>query len=93
LAIYDHYLYVYVNPVPLINHDVVVTFSAVAIPFAAKVRLPVVPGPANLIVSLQAIVTVPAPLPFTKVSAVPRGYGTDPFAGIVKVLGVVSADG
>lgn len=84
----------YVNPVPLIIHSVEVILSAVAIPFAANVLLPVVPAPANRIVSdVIAIVTVPAPFWLTNVMAVPIGYGTLALESIVNVLAVVSALG
>ncbi len=63
---------IYVSPVPEIIHDVVAIFSAVAMPFAARVRDPVVPVPANVMVSdVMAIVTVLIWL--TKVMAVPTG--------------------
>ena len=62
------------------------TLTAVAIPCAANVREPVVPAPANLIVSVvMAIVTVVALGPAINVIAVPIGYGTDELAGIVIV--------
>jgi hypothetical protein len=48
-----------VSPVPLITQPVDDTFSAVAIPLAANVLLPVVPAPAKVSVSdVIAIVTV-----------------------------------
>jgi hypothetical protein len=66
----------------------------VAEPFAARVREPVVPSGDKRIVSVViAIVTTPAPFWLMKVMAVPTGYATELFAGIVKVLAVVSADG
>ena len=68
--------------------------TAVATPFAASVRDPVVPAPARLMVSVViAIVSAPAPLSLTKVSVVPIGYGTLLFAGIVHVRAVVSVGG
>lgn len=63
---------VHVSPVPLMIHSVEATLSAVAMPFAASVRVPVVPAPASLMVSVViAILRAPAPLPFLKVTAVP----------------------
>ena len=71
-----------------------VTFIAVATQFDAKVREPVVPAPASTRVSVvMEIVIVPAEVSFTKVSAVPIGYATELFEGIVNVLAVVSAEG
>ena len=82
------------SPVPLIIHSVEVILIAVATPFAASVREPVVPAPARRIVSVvMAIVTVPAPFWLMNVNAVPIGYATVPFAGIVNVRAVVSAEG
>src|SRR5258708_5769909 len=51
-----------VRPVPEIIHSVDVTWIAVAMPFAAKVRLPVVPSPASRIVSevIAIVMTPPA---------------------------------
>lgn len=67
---------------------------AVAIPLAAKVRLPVVPVPAKTSVSLvMEIVIVPAEVSLTNVMAVPIGNATLEFAGIVHVRAVVSALG
>lgn len=61
-------------------------------PLAASVREPVVPAPINVMVSVVIeMVTVLTSL--TKVTAVPIGYATDPFAGIVNVLLFVSATG
>ena len=65
--------------------DVLVIFSAVAIPNGASVREPVVPGPARINVSdVIAMVTV-APVAATNEIAVPTGKATDAFAGIVIV--------
>jgi hypothetical protein len=59
-------------PLPDISHVVEVSFTAVATPYAARVRDPVVPGPAKYIVSVViAIVTVL--IMFTKVITVPTG--------------------
>lgn len=77
---------------PLMIHLVDVILRAVAMPLAASVREPVVPAPINVMVSVViAIVTVLTSL--TKVIAVPTGYATLPFAGIVNVLLLVSAAG
>jgi hypothetical protein len=66
----------------------------VAEPFAARVREPVVPAGDKYIVSdAIAIVTTPAPFWLINVIAVPMGKATVEFAGIVKILAVVSADG
>ena len=67
---------------------------AVAMLLAANVLLPVDPVPAAIKVSdVIAIVTVPAPVSFTNPIAVPTGNATLELAGIVKVLGVISALG
>lgn len=72
----------------------VVFFTAVTMPFAAKVREPVVPSPAQRKVSdVIAIVIAPALLSLMKVIAVPTGKGTLAFAGIVQIRAVVSALG
>ena len=79
---------------PEIIHSVDAILIAVAIPFAANVRLPVVPAPAKRIVSdVMAIVMTPAPFWLINVTAVPMGNATLELAGIVQVLAVVSADG
>lgn len=79
---------------PDIIHLVLVTFVAVAIQLAVNVRLPVVPAPDSTRVSVVIdIVIVPAEVSFMNVIAVPIGYATELFAGIVHVLAVVSADG
>ena len=84
----------YVRFVQEIIHLVLVTFIAVAIPFAVSVLLPVVPAPASTSVSVViAMVSVQALVSFTNVTAVPIGYATEPFAGIVQVRAVVSAEG
>lgn len=80
--------------VPLIIQRVLVTLIAVATQLAVSVRDPVVPAPANTRVSVVIeIVIVPAEVSFTKVTAVPIGKATDPFAGIVHIRAVVSAEG
>lgn len=59
-----------------------------------SVRDPVLPSPARTRVSVVIeIVRVPALVSFINVIAVPIGKATDPFAGIVQILAVVSADG
>ena len=65
-----------------------------AIQLAARLRLHVEPATARTIVSdVIAIVITHAELSFTNVRAVPIGYATDAFAGIVQVLTEVSAEG
>lgn len=72
--------------------EVDVTLTADAIPFAAKVLDPVVPGPAKINVSVViAIVTVL--MRFTKVTTVPTGYATLELAGIVNVRALLSEEG
>lgn len=67
---------------------------AVAIPFAASVRVPAVPAPASLIVSdVIRMLIVPAAFWFTNVNTVPTGYATLALAGMVKFRAVVSAAG
>lgn len=79
---------------PLIIHRVLVTFRIVATPFATSVLLPVDPDHAITRVSVViAIVRVHAEVSFTIVMADPIGNATEEFAGMVKVLGVVSAEG
>ena len=61
-------------------------------PYAAKVLLPVEPSPARYMVSVvMAIVTVFIRL--IKVMAVPTGYATLAFAGIVNVRALLSEIG
>ena len=75
-------------------HSVLVTFTAVAEPFAASVLEPVVPAGDSRIVSVViAIVMTPAPFWLMNVIAVPMGKATEPLAGMVKVRAVVSAEG
>jgi len=67
-------------------HVVAATLTAVAIPFAANVLVPVEVPPANLITSdAIAMSTVVALDPAINVRVVPIGYATDAFAGIVIV--------
>lgn len=71
-----------------------VTFIAVATQLAVRVLDQVVPAPASTRVSVVIEMVIVHPLvSFTKVTAVPIGNATDPFAGIVHILAVVSADG
>lgn len=80
--------------VPDIIQRVLVTFIAVATPFAARVRDHVVHAPASTRVSVViAIVITPADVSFTNVIAVPIGNATEAFAGIVHTRAVVSAEG
>jgi hypothetical protein len=76
----------YVSPFPLIIQVVDVVFTAVAIPWAARVLEPVVPAPAKYIVSVVIAIVIVAPTPEIKVRVVPTGNATDEFAGIVTVL-------
>ena len=65
----------------------------VAEPFVARVREPVVPAGDKVSVSeVTAIVTFAAAM-LMNVRAVPIGYATELFAGIVKVLALLSATG
>jgi hypothetical protein len=67
-------------------HVVLVTLTAVAIPYAANVLLPVVPVPPKYIVSVViAIVTVVALGPAINAMLVPIGNATAVLAGIVIV--------
>jgi hypothetical protein len=71
-------------------HVVAATLTAVAIPFAANVRVPVFVPPANRMVSVAiAILTVVALDPAMNVIVVPIGYATDALAGMVMVCPVV----
>jgi multidrug transporter EmrE-like cation transporter len=65
---------------------VAATLTAVAMPYAARVLVPVVPVPARYMVSVViAILTVVALGPAINAMAVPIGYATLPLAGIVIV--------
>jgi hypothetical protein len=67
-------------------HVVAATLTAVAIPFAANVLVPVDVPPASLNVSVViAISTVVALAPAINVIVVPIGYATEPLAGMVIV--------
>ena len=64
----------YVSPVPLMYQVVAATLTAVAIPLAASVLVPVLVPPANLRVSdVIAMVTVVALGPAMNVRVVPIG--------------------
>jgi hypothetical protein len=67
-------------------HAVEVTLTAVAIPFCASVRVPVVVEPASVIVSVVIAIEQPVAFVAMNVTAVPISYATDAFAGIVMVL-------
>jgi hypothetical protein len=67
-------------------HVVAATLTAVAIPYAARVLVPVVPKLARYMVSVViAISTVVALGPAMNVMAVPMGYATLLLAGMVMV--------
>ena len=83
-----------VIPVPLIIHSVVVSFSTTARPFAARLRVPVVPAPARRKVSVTTAMEITPALSWLMiVNLVPIAYGAVLFAGICQVRAVVSADG
>jgi hypothetical protein len=66
---------------------------AVAEPYCAKVLLPVVPAAVKYIVSeVMAIVRLFADM-LMKLTAVPTGYATDAFEGMVNVRSLASVDG
>ena len=58
---------------------------AVAEPYCANVRVPVEPVELKYIVSVVIAMLIDVADMFTKVIAVPIGYATEPFAGIVYV--------
>jgi hypothetical protein len=78
-------LYPYVRPLPEIIQAVLVIFKAVAVPYCANVRVPVVPKPAKYIVSVVMAMLIEVADKLTKLIAVPIGYATEPLAGIVYV--------
>ena len=80
------------RPTPLIIQDALAIFSTVAIPFAARVRVPVVPAPASVMVS-SVIAMERTLIWFTNVIAVPIGKLMLLSAGSVNVRAVLSADG
>ena len=61
-------------------------------PLAARARVPVVPAPARVMVSV-VIAMLRTLISFTNVSVVPIGKAILPFAGIVNVRGLLSAVG
>ena len=65
----------------------------VAEPFVAKVREPVVPAGDKVRVSVVMAIVTFATAMLINVIAVPIGYATEPFAGIVNVRALLSADG
>ena len=82
----------YVNPYPLMYQRAAATFRIVATPFAASVRVPVVPAGDKTMTSVViGIVTVLISL--TKWMMVPMGYATAEFAGIVNARATLSAVG
>lgn len=79
---------------PLTIQRVEVTLVAVATPFAARVRDPVVPAPAKTKVSeVMAIVITPPEVSLTNVIVQPMGAATLALLSIVQVRAVVSAPG
>jgi hypothetical protein len=70
--------------------DVAEIFMAVAIPNAARVLDPVVPGPAKYMLSEVIEIVMVAPKPAIKVMVVPIGKATAELAGIVIVLVAVA---
>ena len=65
--------------------DVEVIFTAVADPYCASVLVPVVPADDKYIVSVVIAMLTLVADKFMNVNAVPIGYATLPFAGIVHV--------
>ena len=82
-----------VNPLPLISHVVEVILIAVAEPYWARLREPVVPAELKYIVSVVIAIVTTFEVMLIKVSAVPMVYATELFAGIVYVLALASPDG
>ena len=66
-----------------------VTLTAVAMPYCARVREPVVPAGDSLIVSVVMAMVVALAELLMKVTAVPIGKATVPLAGIVIVARAV----
>ena len=83
----------HVKPLPDINQVVLVIFMAVADPYCARLREPVVPALLRYIVSVVIAMVTTSEVMLIKLIAVPSGYATDEFAGIVNVLAVASVDG
>ena len=65
---------------------VLVTLIAVAIPYWARVREPVVPADDRFIVSVVMAIVIALVELLMKVTAVPMGNATDELAGIVIVV-------
>jgi hypothetical protein len=63
----------HVSPLPEINQSVLASLTAEAMPYSARVREPVVPGPARYMVSVVIAIVTSAAARFTKVSTVPTG--------------------
>ena len=81
------------RPDPEISQVVEVILIAVAEPYCAKLRDPVVPADDRYIVSVVIAIVTTAAVMLMNVSAVPIGYATELFAGIVYVLALASVDG
>ena len=75
------------------SHSVAVIFIAVAEPYRAKVREPVVPAGDKVKVSVVMAIVTFAMAMLINVTAVPIGNATLEFAGIVNVRALLSADG
>ena len=73
--------------------DVLETLIAVATPFCASERVPVVVLPASVRVSVVIAMLTTCEVWFTNVIVVPTGNATEAFAGIVKVRALLSAVG
>lgn len=69
------------------------TLIAVATPFCARLRVPVVVLFARVSVSVVIAMLTTWLVWFTKVTVVPTGKATEAFAGIVKVRAFASPDG
>ena len=72
---------------------VAVILIAVAEPYCAKLREPVVPALDKYIVSVVMAIVTTWEVMLINVIAVPMVYATDEFAGIVYVLALASPDG
>ena len=78
---------------PEITHVVESIFTAVAIPYCARLRDPVDPVPAKYIVSVVIAIVTTCEVMLINVRTVPVAYATEPFAGIVKVRALASVEG
>jgi len=83
----------HVRPFPEITQVVLATFTALATPYSAKVRVPVAPSPAKYIVSVVIAISRSFADKLIKVTTVPTAYATLEFAGIVKSLSFASEAG